>query len=172
MAFYAVFDRIAPAANKYMATLFNGAAGRKVVVNRIYRLNWQVASGTGVLLEQELRGITARTAPTPVTIVPEDSLDTITSGIACDTGSTGVTEGGKGLIRRLFATNEEFVLATASSVITGAAALLHDGQIIYWRKEGSKGLVLRQNEGITIKNITSSTVGSVSYVMEFDDLAA
>lgn len=172
MAFYAVFDRIAPAANKYMATLFNTSATRKVSVNRVYRFQWQVAAVTGVLLEQELRGITARTVGTSVTIVPEDSSDTLSAGIAADTGSTSVTEGGKGLIRRLFASSEEYALATLSTVLTGGPAMLHDASLIYWRKDGGKGLVLRQNQGITIKNLTSSTVGSVSYCIEFDDEAA
>ncbi len=122
---------------------------------------------TGVLLDQELRNITARTAGTNVTIVSEDSADSLSAGISADTNSSAVTD--SSLIRRLFAANEEFVLATATTVITGSAALLHDGQLVYWRKDGSKGIVLRQNQGVAIKNITNSTVGSVSYIFEFTD---
>ena len=171
MSFYAVFDRVAPAANKYVATLFNGATGRKVVVNRVYRFNWQVSAVVGIQLEQELRFITARTAGTNVLIQREDSNDTITTGIAADTGSTAVTEEStnRGLVKRFFASSEEVVLATALTVPTGAFAHAHDAQLVYWRRYGSKGLVLRQNEGLTIKNITSSTVGTVSYMIEFDD---
>lgn len=171
MAFYAVFDRIAPAQNKYMATIWNGAAGRMVVVDRVYRCNWQVTAVTGVLLDQELRRITARTAGTNVQIQTEDSNDTVTAGIACDTGSTGVTEGSgaQALVKRFFAVSEEVVLATAY-VLTGIAAHISDAQLVWYRKPGSSGLVLRQNQGLSVKNITNSTAGSVSYIVEFRDL--
>jgi len=169
MSYFAVFDRIAPAANKYMATLFNANADRKVTVNRIFRLNWQVAAVTGVLLEQELRRISARTVGTNVPIQSEDSVDTLSASIAADTGSTSVTEVSGALIRRFFAVSEEVLLATAATVITGQAAFVPDGQLIYWRSARSRGLVLRNGQGLTVKNLTSSTVGSVSYVFEFDD---
>jgi len=169
MSYFAVFDRIAPAANKYMATLSNANAARKVVVNRIFRLNWQVAAVTGVLLEQELRRISARTVGTNVPIQSEDSADTLSASITADTGSTSVTEVNGELIRRFFAVSEEVVLATAATVITGQAAFVPDGQLVYWRSARSKGIVLRNGQGLTIKNLTSSTVGSVSYVFEFDD---
>ena len=173
MAFFAVFDRVAPAQNKYMATLWNGASGRAVVVDRVYRFNWQVSAVTGVLLEQELRFITARTAGTGVQIQTEDSNDTPTANIACDTGSTSVTEGAgaRALIKRFFAPSEEVVLATAY-VLTGIAAYTHDAQLIWSRRPSSSGLVLRQSQGLAIKNLTSSTVGTVSYIMEFRDFPA
>ena len=171
MAFYAVYDRIVPAQNKYMATLFNTSATRKVVVSRIYRVNSQLTAVVGVLLDQELRFITARTAGTAVTIQREDTADTLSAGITADHASTAVTEGtgDRALIRRFSAVNEEYVLATLANTITGGTALLHDAQLIWWRGGWSKGLVLRQQQGVTIKNLTNSVVGSVSYAIVFDD---
>ena len=173
MAFFAVCDRIAPATNKYMATLWNGATGRVVVVDRVYRFNWQVAAVTGVFLEQELRFITARTAGTGVQIQTEDSNDTPTANIACDTGSTSVTEGtgSRALIKRFFAPSEEVSLAGAWG-LAHVAGHINDAQLVWYRKAGSSGLVLRLNQGITIKNLTNSTVGTCSYGVEFRDLAA
>ena len=167
MSFYAVFDRIVPAQNKYMATLFNGATGRKVVVNRIYRFNWQIIGVTGALLEQEIREVTARTAGTTVSIHPEDISDTLTAGIVADHASTSVTEGGRGLFQRIMAVNEEMALG----VVTMArdTAVQHDAQCVYWRRPGSKGWVIPTGRGLTIKNIPNSTIGSVSYRFEFDD---
>ena len=173
MAFYAVFDRIAPAQNKYMATLWNTSATRMVVVDRIARLNWQLGAVTGVLLDQELRFITARTGGTAITVQQEDTTAALSAGILAETGSTGVTEGtgSRGLIRRLVAGSEEHALAVAWNV-TGAAALLNDAQTLYQRRPGSAGLVLRQNQGLTLKNLTNSTIGTVSYLIGFRDEAA
>ena len=168
MPFFALFDRIVPAQNKYMATLFNANASRKVVVNRIHRLNWQGAAVVGVMLEQEIRFIDARTAGAGVPIVSEDSgMAALSSGITADTGSTGVTD--SSLIRRIFASSEEAALAAATTNIPGQTAFVPDAQLVYWRPARSLGLVLRVNRGLTIKNLTNSIVGSVSYVVEFED---
>ena len=172
MAFFAVFDRIAPAQNKYMACLFNTSATRMAVVERVRRCNWQAAAVTGVLLDQELRFITARTAGTSVTIQQEDNV-AVSAGITADTGPTAVTEGtgARALVRRFFAGSEEQALAVAWN-LTAAAALLNDAQVVYQRRPGSAGLVLRQNQGLAVKNLTNSTVGTVSYIIEFRDEAA
>jgi hypothetical protein len=174
MGYIAVYDRIAPATNKFMATLWNGATGRVVIVNRVYRLSHNVTAIVGVLLEQELRFITARTAGTTITPVTEDTNDTLTAGIVADHASTAVTEGTgtRGLIRRFFATAEETSLTELTNSPEGAASFLHDGQIIYWKPQGGRGLVLRNGQGLTIKNLTASTIGTVSYVFEFDDQVA
>lgn len=173
MAYFAVFDRIAPAQNKYMATLWNDAAGRVVIVDRVYRFNWQVSAVTGVLLEQELRFITARAAGTGVQIQTEDSNDAPTAGIACDTGSTSVTEGAgsRALIKRFHAPSEEVALAGAWG-LAHIAGHINDAQMVWYRKAGSSGLVLRQTQGLTIKNLTNSTIGTCSYAIEFRDMTA
>ena len=166
--YYAVYDRIVPAANKYMATLFNTSATRKVVVTHVWRLNWQVAAVTGILLEQYLARITARTAGTTVTIRTDDTADTLSAGITADHLSTSVTE--DHIITRSFAVSEEMALAA-----TGLALALgfdETGQILYARRDGQRGLTLRQNQGLSVRNVTSSTVGTVSYVIEFFDLPA
>lgn len=166
--FYAVFDRVAPAANKYMATIFNTSASRIARINRIWVYNWQVGAVTGVLLDQELRRISARTMGVAVTPVAGDSGDTLSAGITADTASTVVTEVTDALYQRIIAYSEEATLA--QGYVTGREQ--DAGALQYERPPWARGIVLRQNEGITIKNITSSTVGSVSYVFEFTDEAA
>ena len=166
--YYAMYDRIVPAANKYMATLFNTSATRKVIVTHVWRLNWQVAAVTGVLLEQYLARITARTAGTGVTVRNDDTADTLSAGITADTNSTSVSE--DHIISRSFATSEEIVLAAAGLALV--LAVDEGSQIVYQRREGQRGITLRQNQGLTVRNVTSSTVGTVSYIMEFFDLPA
>lgn len=165
--FYAVFDRIVPAANKYMATIFNTSASRLVRVNRIWAYNWQVGAVTGVVLDQELRRITARTVGVAVTPLAGDSADTLSTGITADTASTVVTEVAGGMYQRIITYSEEATLA--QGYVTGRVQ--DAGALQYERPPWARGYVLRENEGLTVKNITSSTVGSVSYIFEFTDEA-
>ena len=165
--YYAVFDRIAPAANKYMATLFNGSSTNIIMVSRIFRLNWQFATVTDNDLDQYLARITARTAGASVTIRSGDTADTVPSGISADTGSTAVTE--DHIIRRVPAIN--FVwhqdLPLEANAVNGPLVGL-----IYERQIEHKGPILRNNEGLSIRNITAVTTGSVSYVFEFSQVYA
>ena len=172
--FTAVFDRIAPAANKYMATVFNTSSTRKVVVKRIWRKNRGITAVTGILLEQEIRGITARTAGTSVTPFAHDTNLALSAGITADHASTAVTEatGNRALFERFLCSTEEVLIAELTTSPEGSAAYLNDAQCVYWSKGDAEGITLRQNQGLTIKNITSSTVGTLSYAIEFTDEAA
>lgn len=164
--FYAVFDRIVPAVNKYMATLFNTGLNL-LMVNRIYRVNWQNTDVSDSNLEQYLARITARTVGTSVIIGSDDTGDSTPSGAVADTGSTVVTE--TNIRLRFFSTNDSSVGLTGGDKF--GTAIVHsfniqDG-IIYRNEPGVKGMVLRQNQGISIRNVTSNTIGTVSYVFEF-----
>lgn len=165
-SFRVLYDRIVPAANKYMATLYNTSATRKVVIKRIYILNHQFAAATGVLLEGEVRRISARTAGTAVTPVAEDLNDTLSAGITADTLSTAVTD--SSLLRRYIIANEENLLTTWN--MNNAQGLNAYG-LVYEAPAGGRGLTLRQNQGISVKNITASTVGSTTVIIEFTDEA-
>lgn len=164
--FFAVYDRIVPAANKYMATLFNTSATRRVRVWRVWSFNWQIAAVTGVLHEHEFKYITARTSGTAITPVAADSADTLSAGITADHASTVVTE--STLLKRFFGSSEEAKVgaATLESSINGSNsnALVYDAL----GKE-LKPITLRQNRGITCKMITSTAVGTGSFVFEFTD---
>lgn len=172
--FYVVFDKIAPAANKYMATLFNTSVTRKIQIRNIYRLNWQVTAVSGVSVEQYLARITARTAGTVVAINSNDTNITLSSGISADTNSSAVTE--SHIVRRFFAVDEEVGSAVAGSTpnVPDYIGYGLDGNLnrIYEKSVGTTGIILRQNQGISIRNVTASVVGSVSYIIEFTDEVA
>lgn len=165
-AFYAVFDRIAPAANKYMATLFNTSATNIVQVLSVYRLNWQISDVTDADLEQYMARITARTAGTSVAIRSEDTLDAVTAGVLADTDSTGVTE--TNIRIRFFSSNESpaALLSGDDYDVPAFHSYFVEAGVIY-KSNGTKGIILRQNEGISIRNVTASTAGTVSYIIEF-----
>jgi hypothetical protein len=113
-----------------------------------------------------MRRVTARTAGTSVTPIALDTNDSLTSGIAADHASTSVTD--SSLFKRVIASSEELALVQGGP----PPWTFWPAGLQYEKKDGTRGIVLRLNQGLTIKNITSSTVGSVSYVIEFTDEVA
>jgi hypothetical protein len=159
--FYATYDRIVPAQNKYMATLFNGSADKAYAVHRVWSFNWQQAAVTGVLLEQYLAKITARTAGTTVTVQTADTTETAPA--IADTNSSAVTE--NHIMKRHFGCSEEMVIA--STGITLSASVDRNYQLIWDTPNGCRPLILYANEGVSVRMVTNSTVGSCSYIIEF-----
>jgi hypothetical protein len=177
--YYARFDAIAPAANKYMACLWNGSSTHVV---RVYRIWAFQDSETGVTTpttnRQELRKITARTVGTTVTPMPLDDNDSLTSGIDASHNATGITEQGNGLIRKGYITTEEAkVTATAQALNSDTLGAIDWNGVdthLFW-SAGCHGMckpiVLRKDKGIVMKNIAGA-VGLITYVFEFTDEAA
>lgn len=166
--FYCTFSNINPNLDKFMATLFNSSATRKVVVRRVYAFNNKAAAVAGVILEQFLMRITARTVVTNIVVDRYDLNDTLSAGIACDIGSVGVSGAGN-LTSSFWVTGEEVTLA-ANNVSTWLQNE-NPRAIVYECRAGERCLTLRENQGITIKNITDSTVGTVGYRFVFTDEA-
>ena len=162
--FWAVFDRIVPAANKYMANIFNATSTKKVEIKRIWVFNWQIAAVTGVLLEYELRRITARTLGTSITPVAADSNYSLTASITADHASTAVTD--SSLLLRGVCSSEELV-QTALQLLNTIVLPKH--ALIYEQRPDTDPIILRQNQGVVIKNITNSAVGTVSTIVEFTE---
>jgi hypothetical protein len=167
--FLAIADRIVPAVNKYILTIFNTTSTRKVVIQRAYVYNWQTAAVTsGTLLEYEFRKITARTTGASITPIAYDSTDTLTAGITADSTTTAVTEvaGAAGLLRRGYGAGEE----TKVGPLTLENSMSVDDEFakVYDKALGCKGITLRQTQGVTIKNI-SGTLGTISAVILFTD---
>lgn len=165
--FLALYAGIAPAANKYMATLFNTSSTRKVVVQRIWAILTQIAAAAGATLEQHLETITARTAGSTVTPTSNDSSDSLSAGITADTGSTAVTDGNE--LVRFIMTGDQVALGDNGTIKTRQFL---SNALVYEKKDFTKGLTLRQNQGLSIKNITSNTTGTMSYLIEFTDEGA
>jgi hypothetical protein len=163
--FYAIADRIAPAANKYIVTLFNTSSTRKVCIHRVYVFNWQTVAAVGILLEYEFRRISAVTGGTSITPIAADTADTLSSGITATHTSTGVTD--SSLIRRGYASSEEVKIGALT--LENSLGVDDNIALVYNKKEGVKPITLRQNQGVTIKNITSSTIGTISAVILFTD---
>lgn len=165
--FYAYYDRIAPAGNKYMATLFNASANRKVTITKIAWITNAITAVTGVVLDMYIARITARTAGTAVPIWSRDSNYNLSNGITADTNSTAVTE--SYIMQRFVGSSEESPVATTALNTYGAGGLAGPGATLYVKLPGTDGETLRPNQGITIRCVTASTVGVLSFLIEFLD---
>lgn len=159
--FTALADAVAFAANKQMFSIFNGAGSGKVIkLRKVFFVNLALAAVTGVATRIEFKRITARSAGTVITPMPHDSLNAaLPAAVVAATGST-VTEGA--LWFPFTMTNDE----------VGATQAFPSSQLLQatnWLPEGDniQEMTLREGEGLTIKNITSTTVGSLGIVVVF-----
>ncbi len=165
--YYALADAVAFAANKHMISIHNAAgSGVMVVLKKLFLVNLALGAVTGVAVRQDVKRFTAvHTAGTALTPVACDSSNPVVpAGITCKTGAT-VTD-----VTLLFP------LTFANDEVGGTQAFpsvqLQAG--INWLPEGSEvqEIRLREGEGVTVKNITSTVVGSFAYMFVFtvDDL--
>lgn len=154
VTFEAYAPNVAPALNKSMISLTN--TGTKICkIREIYLTNPQTAAVTGVMLNFELRRIVSHSVGTALTPFPYVTSLTLDGGITARTGATVVAEGG--IIRRWVYSSDEH----------GVGALDQEGSDypimaaipIFRQGRYSGPLVILNNEGITLKQTISSTVG-------------
>jgi hypothetical protein len=160
--YYILFDRIVPAANKYMGTLFNPlGSGKLLEVENVYVLNWQNAGNQSATLDEYIAFITNRSGGTSV---PIRKFDTSSAGSVMQsfTNDTTVTE--SYIIRRFFASINQVNLANANWF--NALAFAVNGEIFSVKNDVAP-LTFRAGEGMALRNVTNNTSGSVSYIIEF-----
>lgn len=157
--YYVLADAVAFAANKQMISILNGAgSGVMVTVKKLFLIDLQLSSATGVAVRQDVKRITAHSGGTAITPQSVDSANpALPAEVTARTGATSVTEGA--LLFPLTFTNDE-VGATQAFPSTQLLAGLN------WMPAGEEiqEFRLREGEGITVKNITSTTVGSFAYL--------
>jgi hypothetical protein len=166
--YYALADAVAFAANKHMISIHNAAGtGVLIVLKKLFLINLSLGTVTGVMLRQDVKRFSvAHTGGTAITPTTTDTTNpALPAGVTVKTGAT-VTD--VSLLFPLTFNNDE-VGATQGFPTTALQAGIN------WFPEGSEvqEVRLREGEGLTIKNITSTTVGSYAYLIVFtvDDLA-
>lgn len=153
--FEAYAASVAPAANKSMFSIAN--TGTKLLkIRSIYLTNPQNTAVTGVMLNFELRKIVSHSLGTLITPIEYDSNITLDSGITARTGATVVTE--SGIIRRWTYSSDEH--GVGASDVESFDYAINAGIPIFKQERYSGPLVIRQNQGITLKQTVSSTVGA------------
>lgn len=156
---------VAPAASKHMLTIFNAVASGVVV--EIYDLRailLQIAAVTGVTLRWDILKCSASSAGTALTPEKYDSgAAALPAGVTVRTNGT-VTAGAR--LGAVIMSGEEITTAQAPMVRAEGQDLLPQ-----LKNPKAKPIVLREGEGLTVQNITSSTVGTFGLSVTFGVMA-
>jgi hypothetical protein len=159
--YYVLADAVALAQNKHHLALFNGVgSGVMLCVKKLFQINLSLAAVTGVALRFDIKRSTAQSVGTAITPQTMDSANAaLPAQVACATGAT-VTEGG---LLFPFTTQSDEIAAANTAV---ANFLTQYNNLILESTEMQE-LRLREGEGMTVKQITSSTVGSFAWLLAF-----
>lgn len=157
---------VAFAANKCMAGVFNGSGSGVVIrVYRIWMLNNQLTTVTGVLTNVELRKITAATGGTDIAPTLNDTNSAaLPAQIKAGTNMT-VTLGG--ILKRVIWSTDE-PAGNASVTLDEMECIVPLGCVweMGYGDPYSTPLVLREGDGICLYN-TGGSVGQCDIFIEF-----
>jgi len=154
-------DAVAFAQNKQHLTLFNASgSGRVLRVKKLFAYNLQTVAVTGVVVRFDVKKVTASSGGTALTMQPMDSLNAaLPAQVSARTGAT-VTEGP---LFYPWVTQNDEELATqpfSKAAFQQSINILPEGNEIQEH-------VCREGEGLTVKQITSTTAGSYGWLMVF-----
>ena len=157
-SYYALADAVAFAANKHHLSILNGAGSGKVVaIKKLFHINLSLAAITGVAVRFDVKRTTAQSGGTAITPVSMDSANPALSGISVSTGAASVTE--SSLLFPVATQNDELTAAN-----TAVANYLMQGLNLVLESTEMQEIRLRAGEGLTVKQITSTTVGSFAWL--------
>lgn len=162
--FYLLADAVAFAANKHHLSIMNSAgSGKLLSIKKLFHINLSLGAVTGVALRFDVKRATAVSAGTAITPQPCDTDDVFPAGITINTNGT-VTEGA--LLYPVTTQNDE--ITAANTAVANYLAMMINLQP---ESPELKEFRLRPGEGFTVKQITSSTVGSFAWfaVITVDD---
>ncbi len=156
--FNAISQNIDTGSNKSMFSIAN-TSGRKIRIEEIYLVNAKTTSVTGISGTFEVRRITGHSAGTLVTNVETyETGDVLDSGVTVRTGATVSGESANILWKSVFSTDEH---GLASENVSSTEHTFQTMFPIFVKKtQNAKTITLKANEGLTIKFIQNSTVGS------------
>lgn len=158
--YYALADAVAFAANKHHIAIFNQAGSNQVIsIKKIFHINLSLAAVTGVAVRFDVKKASAVSAGTAITAQSMDSTDAALANVVISTGAT-VTEGA--LLYPVTTQNDEITAANTAI----ANYLMQYGNLALESPE-MKELRLNPGEGFTVKQITSTTVGSFAWLVAF-----
>jgi hypothetical protein len=159
--YYALADAVALAANKHHISIFNASgSGVMVAIKKLFQINLQLAAVTGVALRFDMKRTTAQSAGTAITPVSMDSDNpALPAQVTVNTNGT-ITESS---LLYPYVTQSDEVSAANTAV---ANYLTQYGNLALESVEMQE-VRLREGQGFTVKQITSSTVGSFAWLMAF-----
>ena len=143
---------VATAQNKYLLALLNTEAGQKIKIFDLRIINGALTAVSGVGAEIDIIKITAIVGGTDVTPAPCDGKDPAVSGLTCVHTATSVTAGAT--LMSVFTNNDEIALTNPNSE--------HPQNIL------PHPIICYDDQGISVKFITNSTVGTLGVLCLFE----
>jgi len=160
--YYALADAVTCALNKQVISIVNEAgSGVLIAIKKLFIIDTQLSTVTGVALRHNVMKATAHSGGTSITPVTCDSTNAaLPAQVTVRTAATSVTE--SSLLFPLTFPNDE-VGATQAFPTPQLLAGLN------WMPEGVEvqEMRLREGEGLTVKQITSSSVGQFAWFIVF-----
>jgi len=169
--FTAYLRDVTVAPNKSLLTLFNGAgSGRALKIARIQCLNSSPTARAGVITNFDIRLVSASAGGTAV--VPTAHLPTQTALPAEVLLATGATDTVTDLLRRfMWSTDEPAASSLTIDEIQTIPAFCTVWDLGYQDLTVPK-LILREGQGVALRQSGSGTVGLVDVRFEFLNVAA
>jgi hypothetical protein len=154
--------------NKSLATIFNGSGSALIV--RIYRIiilnNQTVAVANGVLTTMELRRITASTGGTAGLALKHDTNTTdLASEIAVVTGATDTVS--SNVYKRFLWSTDEPAATVATIDEWQCIPIFNTVWSSGYGETEIEPIILREGEGLAIKQPGANTLGSCDIFIEF-----
>lgn len=159
--YYALADAVAFAANKQHISILNAVGSGKVVaIRKLFHINLALAAITGVACRFDVKRITAHSGGAAVVPQSADSDNPALAGVTVITGATSATEGA--ILYPVTVQNDE-IAASNAAVANYLAQMMN----LQPESMEMQELRLRPGEGMTVKQITSTAVGSFAWLMCF-----
>lgn len=171
LATFSVFSSaVSIANNKSMLSILNASGSGVVIKLREAKIvNAQNTAVTGIIAQFNLLRMTGHSAGTTITPLAMDSLDSINGSVTVRTGGT-ITGESANIINSIKYSSDEWGVG-AQDVESLDHIMQVFGNLIE-QKPGCKPLTLREGEGLTIKQVTNSSVGSFDLILVFTQEAA
>lgn len=162
--YYAFAQDVVIGNGKSMISILNADTSLIVSIREIYIVNATVSAVTGVIGKFRLIKMTGHSSGTTITPVSMDSNDSLDSDITVKTGATISGEASTDIRRWQFSTDD---WGTGTSDVESSDHVQQELIPVYKASGEMKPIILRQNEGVHIKQATNSTAGTFDLVIVF-----
>jgi hypothetical protein len=168
--FVAVAQAIAIGNNKSMISLLNGSGSGVVIkLREAWIVNAQTTAVTGIMAQFRLLRMTGHSAGTSITPQPYDTSDSLNGSVTARTGSTVAGEASENLKRWYWSSDEYGV---GAQDVESEDHNMQNLNPHYIAAGKTKPITIRAGEGLTVKQVTNSSVGTFDLYLVFTQESA
>lgn len=165
--FVAVADAVALGNQKHMISLLNATGSTKIVRIRSLRMiNVQTAAVTGVVTDFRFYRMTGHSGGTQITPQSYDTNDTLNANITVRTGGT-IAGLFTPYMMRYVASSDEWGVGTAD--VESFQNSFQSFNNILQQQQNCKSIVVRENQGVTLRCETNTTAGTFLFELIFTE---